>query len=468
MTGLGMTRQQEPDAQPAAPGNARGSLVTGLIVVAALVAYCLRTDNLLYLVGALIFFVGLMVSVVLHEAGHFIMARRYGMKATQFFVGFGPTLFSRQRGETEYGVKAIPAGGFVKIIGMTPLEEVEPGDEKRAFFRFPTRQKTVVLAAGSIMHFLIALLLIFLSVWIVGRPTETSPGIARVQQCIAPDPVIPRGASESEITRILNEAFETDPCTVPGNIPSPALQSGLRAGDVVLAVEGQPIQDRRDLTEALRAAPGTPLSLIVERDGERLALTVTPAPIKRLALDDVFTRVVAGTIGVSVQLRQDTEPQSFLDSFEATGDVLGAQLAGIKRVVTEKLPTITQLYSDDRDPQGFVGVVGVGRISGEILASEETTSFKVFGMLSIVAGLNLFVGIFNLLPLLPLDGGHIAIAWYESLRHKLRRLRGYSGEIRRVDFNKLLPLTYGVAAVFAVFTLVLLGADLFNPIRINS
>ena len=144
------------------------------------------------------------------------------------------------------------------------------------------------------------------------------------------------------------------------------------------------------------------------------------------------------------------------------------QLEGIKTTVTTKLGSITKVYSDDRDPQGFVGIVGVGRISGEVIESDETAGVKALTFVSIVAGLNLFVGLFNLLPLLPLDGGHIAVAVYEGARDRVRRLRGYRGPFQRVDYTKLLPLTYGVAGFFLLFTVVLLGADIVNPIRISQ
>ena len=416
---------------------------------------------MIYLAGALGFLVALLASVVLHEAGHFWTARRYGMKATQFFVGFGPTLWSRQRGETEWGVKGIPLGGFVKIVGMTPLEKVDAADEPRAFFKAPVRQKVVVLAAGSTVHFILATLLIVGGTFAFGAVREQAPAVGAVSECIAPDRV-----------GVTDIAADTDPCTLPGSVPAPAADAGLRAGDVVTAVDGAALGESRDLSSRLRAAGSTPVTLTVERDGTERTVEVTPATLPRFPFTetgvDTERLEPVGTIGVQIQPRIHTERLGFVDSLDESRDLAVLQLQGIQKVVTEKLGSITKIYSADRDPEGFVGIVGVGRISGEVIESEETAGVKALTFVGIVAGLNLFVGLFNLLPLLPLDGGHIAVAVYEGARDRIRRLRGYRGPFQRVDYNKLLPLTYAVAGIFLVFTVALIGADLFNPIRLNS
>ncbi len=209
--------------------------------------------------------------------------------------------------------------------------------------------------------------------------------------------------------------------------------------------------------------------MVVDRDGVRTELTVTPVPAERRTLsttdgDDVET---VGAIGVVPQPRVTTERLGPAQALDESGATAVRMLDGIRRTVTEKLPTITQVYSDERDPEGFIGVVGAGRISGEVLASEETLSFKALQFVVLVAGLNLFVGLFNLLPLLPLDGGHLAVLAFEQARDKVKRMRGYTGELLRVDLTKLLPLTYAVVVLFAGFTVWLLGADIVNPIRIN-
>jgi membrane-associated protease RseP (regulator of RpoE activity) len=209
------------------------------------------------LLGVLAFVIGLLGSVMLHEAGHFLTARRFGMKATQFFVGFGPTLWSTRKGETEYGVKAIPAGGFVKIVGMTPLEDVEPGDEGRAFYRQPARRKTVVLSAGSIVHFALCLLLVAVAVAAFGVSRQ-KPGaeVSAVSACVA-------GSLEAT-------------CKTPGAVPAPALRAGLKAGDLITAVDGQQVKTERQLVDHVKARPNKPVHLTVRRAGHELQLTVVP------------------------------------------------------------------------------------------------------------------------------------------------------------------------------------------------
>jgi len=424
--------------------------VTVLVGLAAVVALGVGSGNGVYLLGALGFVVALLVSVTLHEAGHFLTARRYGMKATQFFVGFGPTLWSRRTGETEWGIKAVPAGGFVKIVGMTQLEEVDSADVPRAFWRQPARQRAVVLAAGSVVHFLLAALLVLLSSFAIGKAVERAPGIGAISECVP-----------------LSSAADAG-CDDAGAVPPPAAAAGLRTGDVVVAVDGEPTEGYLQFLEQVRANPGQAIDVVVDRDGERQTLSVTPVAVERPTLDpdDGDAVETVGAIGVAPQFRQATERLGPLEALQHSGDVAVLMAQGIQRTVTEKLGTITQVYGPDRDPEGFIGIVGAGRISGEVLASEETLSFKALNFLLLVAGLNLFVGLFNLLPLLPLDGGHLAVLAFEQARDKVKRLRGYTGELVRVDLTKLLPLTYAVVVFFAGFTVWLLGADIVNPIRI--
>ncbi len=207
------------------------------------------------IVGIVAFVVVLLASVMIHEAGHFATARAFGMKATEFFVGFGPTLWSRRRGETEYGVKAIPAGGFVKIVGMTDLEEVDPADEPRAFYRQPAWQRAIVLAAGSFMHFVIAFVLLIIVFALLGTPTTTTT-IARVAPCVPTD-----SAATSCAT---------------GDPASPALGAGMQPGDTVVSYAGQRIDDWQQLQAAIRASGGRQVQVVVDRGGEQQTLTLTP------------------------------------------------------------------------------------------------------------------------------------------------------------------------------------------------
>jgi membrane-associated protease RseP (regulator of RpoE activity) len=411
-------------------------------------------------VGIVAFVVALLISVMLHEAGHFFTARRYGMKATQFFVGFGPTLWSRHKGETEYGVKAVPAGGFVKIVGMTPLEEVEPGDEERAFYKQPAGRKTVVLAAGSTVHFLITIVLLFGTIVAFGVPDPMAPVLARPQQCLAlsitsDTKVVPSGAKD-----------KAGRCPA-GTVPSVAEAAGIRSGDRVLSVNGTKIGDYTDFQKLVRASAGVPLDVLVARDSRRVTLHLTPLTTTRPDLDHVDRAVTVGAIGVAPSgtvLRH----VGLGESFSQTGSQLSTLVTGTWDTITTKLGSLGSVYDSNRDPTGFVGVVGVSRVSGEVFDAPVPFTNRVVEFLLIIAGLNLFVGIFNLLPLLPLDGGHIAVVWFEALRDRVRRARGYAGEVQRVDYNKLMPVTMAVVVLFAGFTLWLLGADIVNPIRLSQ
>ncbi len=403
---------------------------------------------MLVVLGFVGFVLALLISVTLHEAGHFLTARRYGAKATQFFVGFGPTLWSRQTGETEWGIKAIPAGGFVRIVGMTRLEEIDPADEHRALYNRPPRQRAVVLSAGSIVHFIIAIVLVLASALAIGKAVEKPPGVAQVAACVT--------------------AAVGQQCDAGGALPSPAQQAGVQVGDTVLAVAGTPVDSVFEFISEVRRFPGEAIAVTVERDGARQDLTITPVTVLRPSLTEGAPIEPVGAIGVLPEFRQGTERLGPVEAVGYSVTMMGDILTGIVTTFTEKLGTITEVYTDKRDPQGFIGVVGASRISGEVIASDETPAFKLLAFLSLVAGLNFFVGVFNLLPLLPLDGGHLAVLGFEQARDRVRRLFGYRGPLRSVDLNKLMPLTYAVVVFFAGFTIWLLGADIVNPIRLPS
>jgi membrane-associated protease RseP (regulator of RpoE activity) len=388
------------------------------------------------LIGALAFVLALLVSVVLHEGGHFFTAKLFGMKATQFFVGFGPTLWSRTKGETEYGIKAIPAGGFVKIVGMTDLETLETqDDDQRAFWRFPAGKRAIVLVAGSTMHFILTIVLVFAAL-LIAPMASSSAVIASPAACLSAD------ASKA--------------CT--GTDGSPAAAAGLTAGDKVISVDGKAVSSFTDLRDAIRADKnGAALAVRYERDGKVLSTSVTPVLQKQ------------GTETVPILgITPEFEHLGLASALRKTPTLLGTFITGTASSIAHFPDRVSTIFSNHRDPNGAVGVIGISRVSGDLLSTSGVGwDTRIGDFLLLVAGVNLFVGVFNLLPLLPLDGGHLAVLGFEQLRDRIRRIRGYRGPLKRVDLTKLLPATYAVVAIFATLTVVLASADIVNPIHLR-
>jgi len=391
-----------------------------------------------FLVGILIFVLALLFSIMLHEAGHFVTAKKFGMKVTQFFVGFGQTLWSTRKGETEYGVKAIPAGGFVKIVGMTELEDVDPADEPRSFRRQPGWQRIIVLAAGSFMHFVLAFVLLFaLAVGIGLASPGTSTAVGAVDACVP--------ASLTAACKASNPA-------------SPAKQAGIRAGDKIIAVAGKPVHNWAQMGRALRGQPaGTPVTVTVQRGGRQLTLHPSLA---------VIHGRLGSYLGISpVVVFHRTGP---LGAVTYAGGKFGQILAGSAGVVASLPRAVPDLFAKDRanTPGGQVtSVVGAADVTGQVVAAPIGWQARVALVMLIVASLNIFVGAFNLLPLLPLDGGHLAIVIYERCRAWLARLRG-KPDPGPVDFRRFVPVSVGVFALLVGFGLLLIMADLVNPVHI--
>ncbi len=379
---------------------------------------------------------------MLHEAGHFGFAKAFKMKASQFFVGFGPTLWSFRRGETEYGVKAIPAGGFVKIIGMTPLEEVAPGDEARAFYRRPAPQRAVVLAAGSVVHFVIAFVLLLVVFSGIGTPTVTTT-VADVSACV-PTSATSAGCSAGDPT-------------------SPAAVAGVQAGDRIVAFNGRPVRSWTALTTEIRAAGGHRVTLVVDRRGKPVTLSPTIATAQRPSLTDPNRTERVGVLGVSPAERNSR--QSIVSGLATSGGLFRDSVTGTFSALGKIPASIPKLFSANRGVNSPTSVVGIGRISGEVATARVGLADRIATFLLIIASLNIFVGIFNLLPLLPLDGGHLAVLGFEQARSRLYRLTGRA-DPGRVDLTKLLPAAYLVIALFVGLSLLLIAADIVNPIHL--
>ncbi len=412
-------------------------------------------------IGVAVFAVGILVSVCLHEAGHLLTAKRFGMKATQYFAGFGPTVFSFRRGETEYGLKAIPAGGFVKIVGMTPLEEVPPADRERSFWRFPLWQRTVVLVAGSFTHFVLAVVIFFIAAFTTGLPNpavqsfdalEADPVIGRVTRCVVPD-------YELDKDGVLRGCRAGDPV-------APARAAGLERGDAVVSFDGARIATYGDLVEAVRAAPAGPVELVYVRDGERRTTTADLVATRRPPVGDAEGELqTVSVIGVSVKAPRLALHYSVAEAVPTSVWYLGQSVEltfeAIGRFPSKIPKLLDAINGDERDPETPISVVGASRVGGEAVELGLPIVF-----LALLGGLNVFIGVFNLFPLLPLDGGHVAIAWYERARTWLASRRGRP-DPGRVDYNKLLPVTYVVLLLFGGITLLTLTADIVNPISLR-
>ncbi|WP_343064002.1 site-2 protease family protein [Haloechinothrix aidingensis] len=411
---------------------------------------------LAYTIGVVLFALGICVSIALHEAGHMWTAKKFGMQVRRYFVGFGPTLFSFRRGETEYGVKAVPLGGFCDIAGMTALDEVKPEEAKRAMWRYPVWKRTVVLAAGSGMHFLIGFLVLLVMAGSLGLPNlDGDPKVQAVSECV-------RDVQDREQLA----EFDEQACG-PGD-PAPAKEAGLRSGDVITAVDGEPVADIGETTSLVQEREG-PTPITVDRDGTTVETVVDVERIQRPNLDEAAVEegapetVTVGMIGVGfAQYLQYSAVEAAPATVMFTGDMFHRTWNALLRL-PERIPLVVEsIFGAERDPNTPVSVVGASRLGGETV---QQGMWEVFFLL--LASLNFFVGIFNLLPLLPLDGGHIAVTWYERARDWLRKLRGKAAG-GPVDYSKLSAVTMVVIIIGGGFVLLTVTADIVNPIRLTD
>lgn len=413
--------------------------------------------------GIVVFALGILISVCLHEAGHMGAAKTFGMKVTRYFVGFGPTLFSFRRGETEYGVKALPLGGFVKIVGMTPQDDdVPPGEEHRAMWRFPVWKRTIVMSAGSFAHFVLAFVALWVLFAFIGVPdpdkVNTSPAtVGAVTPCVADFKIDP--------------ATKQEAACKPGTDPaSPAAKAGLQSGDVITAINGTPISTYSEMRQTVQNLGGHDATITYDRHGMSHTATVHIPNVERLKENVVkpadqirasdLERV--GMLGVSAQIPLTTTGpvHSVALAGKQMGNVVVLTFESLKQIPGKIPALITAITGGQRDPNTPVSVVGASRIGGELISVGDWTS-----VLSLFAVLNLFFGIFNLLPLLPMDGGHIAIAWFERIRSWIAARRGRP-DPGRVDYVKLTPITLAVISVLGVFVVLTMTADVVNPITL--
>jgi len=417
---------------------------------------------MLYGLGVAAFALAILISVSLHELGHMITAKRFGMKVTKYFVGFGPTIFSFQRGETEYGLKAIPLGGFCKIVGMTPQDDdVAPADQPRAMWRFPVWKRTVVMSAGSITHFLLAIVATWFAAIFVGLPNPAIPADLTAQL------KAPAMISVGDCVSTVVSQAQFSPGVGTDKV-GPAKAAGLQTGDVITRVGATPVSNYGELTDAIRAAKPGPTQFTYVRDGKTMTATVGLVAGQRAPVDDpkgpVREVAVAGIGWYTDQ--PATVKYGPAGAVGATGEFSWTLVKGTFSAlgrIPDRVPALWHsITGGERDPDTPISVVGASRLGGEAIAAGVPQVF-----LMIFISLNVFIGIFNLLPLLPVDGGHIAIAWYERVRSWLYA-RFSKPDPGRVDYYKLMPFTYAVILIGGAFTLLTITADVVNPISIFS
>ncbi|WP_395696237.1 M50 family metallopeptidase [Nocardioides sp.] len=452
-------------------------------------------STVFYVVGVLLFVLAILASIGLHELGHMIPAKRFGGKVTQYFIGFGPTVWSKQVGETEYGVKAVPLGGFVKIVGMLPpgaaeladevttdadgqqvvmvrksntglftqlvsdaraaeWETIRPEDSDRLFYKMTWWKKVVVMAGGPTVNILIAFFIFWGIFAFYGQRTAEAdagqPVIDEVSQC-----VIPYADNRTTCT-------DTDPV-------SPAAEAGLRPGDVITSFNGTPVTGWDQLRGLIRGNDDGTAVIGYERDGRQLTGTTSTTVEARPTSQTDQTLRQVGFLGVTPTTHVVIETGGPIYTLQQMGGMAEQSVRALATLPVKVWGVAEAIAGvQDRAADSPVSIVGGGRIAGEAVSQQGfPVAEKAVFLLGLVAAFNLFIGLFNFIPLLPLDGGHIAGALWEALRRGFARLRGRP-DPGYVDVAKLLPIAYCVAAVLLVMGVVLIVGDLVVPIHLES
>jgi membrane-associated protease RseP (regulator of RpoE activity) len=446
---------------------------------------------LLYTLGVLIFAFGLLLSIALHEIGHMVPAKKFGVKVTQYMVGFGPTLWSRKRGDTEYGIKAIPLGGYIRMIGMVPPRadgkrsrwprrlasavedfrqvsraEVDPADRDREFYRLTPGKKMIVMLGGPSMNLLIYFILTLILLMTLGTAhDDPTTKVGAVVKCVVPA-----------------NSKDAGSAACPAGAKNAPAFNKLKPGDRILSVDSIQITSWNQLVEIVELSPGVPLAMVVDRDGAQRTINITPVENIKYT-DNTLTKTrPAGYLGVS---SLDHHYYEGLSIGQVPGQI-GSQIKLGLHAFAQYPAKNSNLWDTvfegkKRDVNGAVGVVGIGRISGDFARSPLLTAQdKIYTLIGLLASVNLLLFLFNLLPLLPLDGGHVAGAIVESIKRGRARLRargqpavmGADGVEAPpahkqifVDTAQMLPVMYAVASVLVLLTLLTLYADIVKPIN---
>jgi membrane-associated protease RseP (regulator of RpoE activity) len=429
---------------------------------------------LLSILGIVLFVLGVLISVALHELGHMIPAKAFGMKVTQFFVGVGRTVWSVKRGETEYGIKAIPAGGFVRIIGMMPpakgqdptkvrkantgpiqsmvenarsaeYETIAPEDNGRLFYQKVWWKKLIVMASGPLVNVLIAAVL-FTGLFTLYGDRVPQTTISTVTDCVIP----------------ANQATPDRKCQ-DGDKVSPAKEAGFQVGDKIVSFNGTSITSWDQLTPLIRANTDKAATIVVDRNGQQLTLHTNTIVNQVLDTPGSDKYVSVGFLGVSPVNK--LERQSVGYALDKMGTYTVSTVQALGRFPEKLVGVAKSIVGGKRDADSPMSVVGASRVAGEIAASNLDVGAKAATLILLLASLNLFLALFNFIPLLPLDGGHMIGAIWEGIRRGLAKLFGRP-DPGYVDVAKLLPIAYVAASVIVVMGVLLVIADIVNPIKL--
>lgn len=443
---------------------------------------------LLFIIGVIIMAVAIGASIGLHEVGHLVPAKKFGVRVPQYMIGFGKTLFSVRRGETEYGFKLIPLGGYISMIGMYPPvptgqgvrksttgpfsqliedaravdhERISETDENRVFYKLPIYKRIIIMLGGPVMNLLIGVVCVAILILGFGsaQPTTT---VSSVSQCV-------KTVSSEQENNATAACAESDP-------KAPAAAAGLKAGDVITRFARQDISSWNQLTDEIKTHANQSVEVTVLRDGKTENLTIEPMLTARPVMNETtgtyeknedgsYKTTDVGFIGVSPST--ELVPGTAGDILPTVGEQMKSIYSSVLRLPARGFETARVLVTNgERDVNGPMSVVGVGRIAGEIASTDQINlKEKAATLVSMIGTLNLFLFALNLVPLLPLDGGHVLGALWEGVRKLFARLFGRQNP-GPFDAAKLLPLTFVVAGAFGLMSLILITADIFKPITL--